>query len=601
MLWRRVALEGIFTRMKELKQVYRFVFPYRWLALTSLFMLILMVLADLAIPRLIERIIDQGIRRNNMQVVLQTSAIMLGLSLVNTLVAVLNNIFSVRTGENTARDLREALFIKIQDFSFGNLDRFSTGKLMVRLTSDTSAVQRLVQVSLRIGTRAPLLMLGSLILMFITSPRLATAMIPILVVAAAVIIFFSLRMEPLYRTVQQKLDALNAILQENISGARLIKAFVRENYEIKRFASANDDLMQDTVRVMQINASQSPILTTFINLAIAVVIWYGGVQTIQGDLQIGQVVAFTNYLMTTMTPLLMMTQLSNTWANGFVSARRIFEVLDTEPDVQDMPGAVALPEPVSGGVDFEDVSFHYKDSIDLGVLEEINLHTAPGQTAALLGATGSGKSSLVNLIPRFYDVTSGSVQVDGWDVHRLEQESLLSHIGIVPQESILFSGTIGENIAYGKPDASEEEIITAAKIAQAHEFIMSFPNGYNTHVEERGVNLSGGQKQRIAIARALITDPRILILDDATSSVDVITEAAIQEALFRQGQHKTIFIVAQRISTVLNADTILVLDRGRIAAEGKHAELIKNSRIYQEIYDSQLGDGFQDSEGEGER
>lgn len=587
--------------MKELKQVYRFVFPYRWLALTSLFMLILMVLADLAIPRLIERIIDQGIRRNNMQVVLQTSAIMLGLSLVNTLVAVLNNIFSVRTGENTARDLREALFIKIQDFSFGNLDRFSTGKLMVRLTSDTSAVQRLVQVSLRIGTRAPLLMLGSLILMFITSPRLATAMIPILVVAAAVIIFFSLRMEPLYRTVQQKLDALNAILQENISGARLIKAFVRENYEIKRFASANDDLMQDTVRVMQINASQSPILTTFINLAIAVVIWYGGVQTIQGDLQIGQVVAFTNYLMTTMTPLLMMTQLSNTWANGFVSARRIFEVLDTEPDVQDMPGAVALPEPVSGGVDFEDVSFHYKDSIDLGVLEEINLHTAPGQTAALLGATGSGKSSLVNLIPRFYDVTSGSVQVDGWDVHRLEQESLLSHIGIVPQESILFSGTIGENIAYGKPDASEEEIITAAKIAQAHEFIMSFPNGYNTHVEERGVNLSGGQKQRIAIARALITDPRILILDDATSSVDVITEAAIQEALFRQGQHKTIFIVAQRISTVLNADTILVLDRGRIAAEGKHAELIKNSRIYQEIYDSQLGDGFQDSEGEGER
>jgi ATP-binding cassette subfamily B protein len=511
---------------------------------------------------------------------------------INTVVAVINNIFSVRTGESVARDLREAIFIKVQQFSYGDLDRFSTGRLMVRLTSDTSAVQRLVQVSLRIGSRAPLMMIGSIILMFFTSASLASAMIPVLLVASAVIVFFSVKMEPLFRLVQQKLDYLNTVLQENIAGARLVKAFVRDDFETRRFDAANNDLTERTVRVMQFMSTMSPALTIFVNIGMVLVIWNGGLQAIQGKMMVGQIVAFTNYLLTTMTPLIMMTQLSNTWANGLASAKRIYEVLDTEPEVTHLADAVTLPDQALSRVVFQDVDFHYRGNSDLDVLEDVCLTAEPGQTVALLGATGAGKSSLVNLIPRFYDVTAGRVQINGLDVRELREDSLLEQIGIVPQESILFSGTIRENICYGRPDASDDEVIAAAKAAQAHEFILSFPQGYETHVEERGANLSGGQKQRISIARALILRPRILILDDATSSVDVETETRIQDALKEMMHDRTSFVVAQRISTVLNADKIVVLDKGRVVAEGRHAELMASSPIYQEIYASQLGNGF---------
>lgn len=558
----------------------------------SLVTLLIIVVADLAIPRLIARIIDQGIRENNMRVVLQTAALMVGMSLMNTLVAILNNIFSVRTGESVARDLREALFVKIQQFSYGDLDRFSTGKLMVRLTSDTSAVQRLVQVSLRIGTRAPLLMIGSILLMFYTNAALAAAMIPVLLVAGVVIITFSIKMEPFFQVVQQKMDSLNTILQENIAGARLVKAFVRDAYETQRFDGANDDLADHTVRVMQFLSSMTPITTLFVNIGIVLVIWMGGLRAIEGNMMVGQIVAFTNYLMTTLTPLIMLTQLSNVLANGLASAKRIVDVLDTVPEIEYTPDAVVLPPQPTSRVDFKAVDFHYKGDGDLNLIENINLSAEPGQTIAILGATGAGKSSMVNLIPRFYDVTAGEVHINNLDVRNLKEDSILKHVGIVPQESILFSGSIRDNICYGKPDATEEEMIAAAKIARAHDFITKFPQGYDTHVEERGANLSGGQKQRIAIARAIITHPRILILDDATSSVDVETETHIQEALKGTLQGCTSFVVAQRISTVLNADKIVVLDKGRIVAEGSHAQLIESSPIYQEIFDSQLGNGL---------
>jgi ATP-binding cassette subfamily B protein len=583
--------------MLEIRRILTFVRPYRKLAALALVMLLLMVASDLSIPRLIERIIDQGIRQHDMAVVLQTAAIMLGLSLANTVVAVFNNIYSVRTGESTARDIREAIFVKVQQFSYGDLDRFSTGKLMVRLTSDASAVQRLVQVSLRIGTRAPLLLVGSIILMFLTSARLAAAMIPVLLVTSAVIVFFSLKMEPMFRSVQQKLDRLNTVLQENIAGARLVKAFVRGGHEARRFETTNEDLTASTVAVMQFNSAMSPALTVFINVGIALVIWYGGLQVIAGGMQIGQIVAFTNYLLTTMTPLIMMTQLANTWANGLASARRIGEVLDTLPEVAPPENAAPLPAQAMSRVSFQGVDFHYKGDGSLDVLDDIDLAAEPGQVVAILGATGAGKSSLVNLIPRFYDATRGRVLIDGCDVRDLHEDALLAQVGIVPQETILFSGTVRENICYGKPDATDEEMIAAAKAAQAHEFIQGFPHGYNTHVEERGANLSGGQKQRIAIARALVTRPHILVLDDATSSVDVETETRIQDALKEIMRGRTSFVVAQRISTVLNADKIVVLDRGRIVAQGRHADLIQSSPIYREIYDSQLGSGFHEEEG----
>ena len=580
--------------MSDLQKIIKFVKPYWKLAVLSLALLVLLVFMDLSIPRLIEKIIDQGIKQKNLTLVLQTSALMLGISLVSTVVAVLNSNFSIRVGENVARDIREAIFVKVQNFSYGNLDHFSTGKLMVRLTSDTSAVQRITQVSLRIGTRAPLLMIGSVILMFITSKTLALTMLPLLVVTGVVIVFFSVKMEPFFRSVQQRLDRLNTVLQENISGARLVKSFVRADYEGERFEVANEDLTHNTITVMQFMSAMSPVLTVFINIGMVLVIWLGGIQSIKGNLSLGQIVAFTNYLLTTMNPLIMMTQLSNTWANGIASAKRINEVLDAVPEVTPSPNPRLLSEQPQNRVIFQNVDFHYNGNTNLPILEDICLTAEPGQTVAILGATGSGKTSLINLIPRFYDTAAGEVSVDGIDVRDLEEDSLLEHISIVPQETILFSGTIRDNICYGRPDASDEEVIAAARAAQADEFIASFSDGYNTHVEERGSNLSGGQKQRIAIARALITHPHILILDDSTSAVDVETETKIQTALTEIMHGRASFVVAQRISTVLNADKIIVLDHGRIAAEGTHNELLHNSPIYQEIYDSQLGGGIRE-------
>jgi len=580
--------------MNDVKKLFHFVKPYSRKALFALAMLVAMVALDLSVPRLVARIIDKGIKQKDMAVVLSTSALMLCMSALSALVAVLNSNSSIRVAESVARDLREAIFVKIQAFSYGNLDRFSTGKLMVRLTSDASAVQRLVQVSLRIGTRAPLSMIGSIVLMFVTSPTLALTMVPILLVSAVVIIVFSSRMEPLFRAVQQKLDRLNTVLQENIAGARLVKSYVRADREAERFGAANNDLTDGTVRVMRFMSSMSPALTSFINIGMVLVIWLGGVQAIGGKLSLGQIVAFTNYLLATLNPLIMMTQLSNTWANGLASAKRVNEILDAKPDVIVASDAEVLPEPVAGEVSFEAVDFHYdgdSGQAARAVLENICLRAEPGKTIAILGATGSGKSTLINLIPRFYDASRGSVAIDGVDVRRLSQDSLLGHIGIVPQETILFSGTVRDNIRYGRPGAAEEEVIAAAKAAQAHDFILALPRGYDTRVEERGGNLSGGQKQRVAIARALLERPSILILDDSTSSVDVETETKIQAALDDYMKGSTRIVVAQRISTVLNADTIIVLDQGRIVAEGRHKELLRSSPVYKEIYDSQLGGG----------
>lgn len=578
--------------MNSIRRILYFVKPYWKLAVLALVLLTFLVFMDLAIPRLIQHIIDQGIKKNDLSVVINTSILMLGISLLSTIIAVGNNNYSVRVGESVARDLREAVFVTIQQFSHTNMDNFSTGKLLVRLTSDAGAIQRLVQISLRIGTRAPLLIIGSLILMINTSPQLALTMLPLLLITSTLIVIFSVKMEPLFRIVQQKLDWLNTILQENISGARLVKAFVRADHEGERFEMANEDLTHEMTRVTQFMSTMTPALTIFINIGIVVVVWVGGLQAIHSSMTIGQLVAFTNYLITTMTPLLMMTNLSNVWANGLASAKRINEILDTVSDVQDDPHAQPLPSQAQARVVFKNVSFHYDGSNDGNVLKGISLTAEPGQTVAILGATGAGKSSLVNLIPRFYNVSSGQVLIDGINVRNLKQDSLLSQVGIVPQETILFSGTVRDNICYGHPDASEEEVIAAAKAAQAHEFILNLPQGYNTHVEERGVNLSGGQKQRLAIARALIMQPKILILDDSTSSVDIETETKIQTALDEIMRDRTSFVVAQRLSTVLNTDKIVVIDKGQIAAEGTHAELIISSPIYQEIYESQLGNGF---------
>ena len=577
--------------MNQVFKLVRFVKPYWKKSLLSLALLTAVVVMDLAIPRLVQRIIDQGIAQQNMQVVLRTFFLMLGISVLDTLFAIGNNNFSVQVGESMARDLREALFLQIQSFSFGNLDLLKTGQLMVRLSSDSSAIQRLVQVSLRIGTRAPLLMIGSIILMFNTDQRLALTMLPLLLVTSSIIALFSIRMGPLFLKVQKRLDRLNTVLQENIAGVRVVKAFMRADYEEQRFDEANEDYTTQTIQVSRYMSSLGPTLTVFLNIGIVAVIWAGGLQSIRGSVTTGQIVAFVNYLQTTLVPLMALVNLANVWAAAIASAERVNDVLEAVPEVQDAPGAACLPASTQPRVIFENVGFHYNGSTDEAVLQGINLIAEPGQTVAILGATGAGKSTLVNLIPRFYDTAEGRVMIDSLDIRQIKQDSLLSHVSIVPQETVLFSGTVRDNIRYGRPDASEAEVIAAAKAAQAHQFILQLPNGYDTHIEERGVNLSGGQKQRIAIARALLTRPAVLILDDSTSSVDVETETKIQSALEVWMKGSTIVEVAQRISTVLKADKIVVIDKGRIAAQGTHRQLLQSSPIYQEIYASQLGDG----------
>lgn len=578
--------------LRTVRAVLPFVSPYRRLAALSLVLLAGLAAAELSIPRLVRRIIDEGIGNDSLETVLVTSGIMLLIALAAAACAIGNNIFSVRAGESVARDLRERQFIKIQRFSFGNIDSFTTGNLMVRLSSDTGAVQRLVHISLRIGTRAPLMMIGSLFLMFRTDAGLALKLLPLLVVTGAVIVWFSLRMEPLFGAVQKRLDALNTVLQENIAGVRVVKAFVRTAHERSRFEKANEGYTAGTEKVMTFMATMTPVLSLFVNLGVVTVVWAGGLDSIRGRLSIGSVVAFTNYLLSTMGPLTMMGNLANTWSAGIASMGRIAEVLGTEPEVRDAPDAVELSAEFSGRVSFERVSFRYRAGADAGdqaVLEDVSFTAEPGETVAILGATGAGKSTLVKLIPRFYDVSGGRILFDGTDIRRFTTDSVLAAVGIVPQESVLFSGTVAENIRYGRPAASDEEVEAAARAAAAHDFILALPRRYDTRVEERGVNLSGGQKQRIAIARAILTRPRILILDDATSSVDAETETTIQRELSRIMHGRTCFVVAQRISTVLTADRIIVLDRGRIAACGTHTELLETSRIYREIYDSQLG------------
>lgn len=581
--------------MRSVAALLGFVRPFRGLVVWSLISLVLLVAFDLAIPRLIQHIIDDGIRPGDSAIVVQTALAMLLVSGLSALIAIANNSFSVRVGEGVARDLRRALFEKIQTWSLGNLDRHKTGHLMVRLTSDVSAIKMLTQISLRIGTRAPLMMVGSLVLMIRTSPGLALALLPLLVVTAGLIGLFITRTEPLFRTVQTKLDGLNTVLQENIAGARVVKSLVRGDHEDARFAVANDDMTERSIRAMQVMSTMMPALTLCINVGIVVVIWSGGADAIRGDLSVGQVVAFTNYLMTTMGPLVMMTMLSNVWAAGLASARRVDEVFATTADIQDAPGATTLSATAEPLVSFEAVDFSYGGSAGEAVLRDIVLETRPGQTTAILGATGAGKSTLVNLIPRFYDPTGGRVTFDHHDVTTVTWDSLLAHIAIVPQESLLFAGTIAHNIRYGRPEASDAEVIAAATAAQAHDFVSAMPLGYQSLVAPRGANLSGGQKQRLAIARALLMAPDVLILDDSTSSVDVETETRLQDALAASAHSRTTIVVAQRISTVLKADQIVVLDKGHIVARGTHRALLASSPIYQEIYASQLGAGADES------
>jgi ATP-binding cassette subfamily B multidrug efflux pump len=578
------------SRVKSLRCLTYFVKPYWKFSILAVVLLMGVVASDLLIPRLTQRVIDEGIAERDMTVILTTSLMMLAAATLSALFAIGNTVLSVRVGQSVSTDLRSALVRKVQTFSFGNLDRIQTGQLLVRATSDVNQVQLIVLMSLRMFVRTPLWMLGSIIMLILTSPQLALMMALLAPLVLGLVWIFAVKARPLFLLVQEKLEKLNQVLQENLAGVRVVKAFVRVKHENARFDQANRGLTTQTVKVIRLLAMLLPTMILIVNLGVVGVIWFGGNLAIGGNLTVGEITASINYLIFSLFPMLMLGGMIGPFSAADASAGRIWEVLDSTADVQNRPQARALSG-VQGRVAFENVSFSYDGDGHEAVLKNVNLVAEPGQEVAILGATGSGKSSLIHLIPRFYDVTEGRVTLDGVDVRDMPLDALRGQVSMALQEAVLFSGTIRDNIRYGRPDASEAEVIAAARAAQAHDFISAFPKGYDAVVGQRGVNLSGGQKQRIAIARALLVQPKVLVLDDSTSAVDVETEAKIQAALDQLMAGRTSFVIAQRISTVLNADKIVVLDKGQIAATGTHAELMASSPIYREIYQSQLGSG----------
>jgi ATP-binding cassette subfamily B protein len=491
-----------------------------------------------------------------------------------------------RTSQGVAYDFRNEIYAKIQRLSFSYHDQHQTGQLMIRATDDVEKLRLFIAQGLVLAVQAFLLLTVTLIILFFTNFTLTLVILPTLPIALVAFIIFGSVAQPLFIKVQQKLSAMNTILQESLAGLKVVKAFAREDYEEKRFVASADDLLAQSLRVSRTFAVLFPIIFLIAQIGQAAILYAGGRQIVNGTLGLGEYQKFSLYLIYVFFPLGQLGFIISLMAQASASSNRIFEILDAHSDISDAPDAIDLP-PIKGKVTFQDVTFRYFRSSE-AVLSGVSFSAEPGQTVALLGATGSGKTTIINLIPRFYDPAEGSIVIDGLDIRGVKLDSLRDQIGIVLQETTLFSGSIRDNIAFGKSDATMEEVIRAAEAAAAHEFIMSFPQGYDTPVGERGTTLSGGQKQRIAITRALLLDPQILILDDSTSSVDLITERTIQNALDNLMANRTSFVIAQRISTVRNADLILILDKGKLVAQGTHSQLMEDSAIYADIYHSQL-------------
>jgi len=564
--------------------------PYRREVLAALVSLLLVSGASLLTPLLIAYAVDTGITDRRSRAILLAVAGLVGVALVRGAFNFLQGYLAERASQGVAYDMRNALFSRMERLSFGYHDRAETGQLVTRLTSDVEQVRAFVG--------SGVVQLASSVVMFFGTTALLLwidwqlALITMTAIAPIVLLLYRFvrTISPLFRRVQERLGRLNTVLQEDLAGLRVVRSFSREEREAARYREVNDELLDRNLQTVRALSNNFPLVFLFANLGTLVVILFGGFRVIGGELSVGVLIAFNSYLAFLLQPILTIGFLSANLSRAGASLRRVFEILDAPVEVADAPDAVTLP-PVRCRVEFSDVSFRYPGT-ERDILDGVSFRAEPGQTVAVLGATGSGKSTLLNLLPRFYDVTGGSVKLDGHDVREVTLESLRSQIGVVFQEPRLFSGTVAENLAYGKPGATEEEVRGAARSAQADGFIRDLRDGYETLIGERGVGLSGGQRQRIAIARALLVDPRLLILDDGTSAVDAATEAAILDSLDRlmREEYRTVFVIAQRVSTVRDADLILLLDEGRVAASGTHEELLRDSPLYNEILGSQLGD-----------
>ena len=574
--------------MKSLRRALKYLFPYWPTASAAFLSLVLVSATNLAAPQFLRLAIDGGIVRRDWGNILLAAGGLLAVAAFRGVFTFLQGYLSEKSSQGVAYDLRNDIYTKLQNLSFSYHDQAQTGQLMTRVTSDVEMVRQFIGQGFLQLMGALVMLAGSAAVLFAMNWRLALVSLTIIPCVFLVFFRFVRSVQPLFRLVQQRLGALNTVLQENIAGARVVKAFAREEHEIARFGTANELLLKQNIDVMRATSTTFPVIFFFGNVGTFLVMWYGGNEVIGGTLSLGELVAFNSYLGFLMFPIFILGMIAATMTRAAASAQRVFEVLDAVSEVQDRPGATPLPA-IQGRVAFEDVSFRYAGA-EHDALSQVSFAAEPGQTVAVVGTTGSGKSTIINLIPRFYDVRSGRVTIDGHDVRDVTLESLRSQIGIVLQETVLFSGTMRENIAYGAPEATQEQLERVAKIAQAHGFILEQPQGYDTRIGEGGVGLSGGQMQRIAIARALLLNPKVLILDDSTSSVDAETEYQIQRAMDELMVGRTSFIVAQRISTVRNAGLILLLDGAQIVASGTHEELLESSDLYGEIVSSQLRD-----------
>ncbi|MDQ0088819.1 ATP-binding cassette subfamily B protein [Paenibacillus anaericanus] len=564
-----------------------FLKPYWLWCLLAPLLMVIEVFMDLMQPTLMASIVNKGIMTNDLAHIVTTGLTMLGVAFIGVIGGAGCSIFSSIASQNFGNDLRIRLFDHTQSFSNQNLDRLKTGSLITRLTNDVVQLQTFVQMILRMFVRSPLLLIGSLVMAIRISPSLTLILlisVPLLFIILYVLIKLSF---PLFAKMQVKLDGVNTVLQENISGIRVIKAFVRARQEKKRFDVANTEYTHTAIKAVRLMALNLPLMMLILNASIVAVLWFGGLQSWNYGLPVGDLIAFINYVTQLLMSMLMLSNALTFVSRAKVSADRVNEVLATTSEIIDAPSA-KTDVIHNGRIEFKNVSFSYhKDDQNL-VLREINFVAKPGETVAIFGATGAGKSTLVSLIPRLYEVMSGTIMIDGTDVREMGLEHLRGRIGLVMQQTILFSGTIRDNIRYGRPDATAEEVEQAAITAEAHNFIIGLPQGYDTILGQRGVNLSGGQKQRLSIARALLIRPMILIMDDSTSALDAATESRIRQMLKEQMRNSTNILITQRVSSVIDANRILILENGRIVAQGTHEELLLSSDVYRDIRQSQL-------------
>lgn len=568
---------------------------YGYALAAPLFML-LEVMMDLMQPALMSQIVDVGIAQGDLPFIWATGGRMLLIAFIGLAGGLGCTISSAKAAVDFSSRLRQAVFDRIQTFSFVELDRFQTASLITRLTSDVTQIQNIVLMGLRIMVRAPLLCIGGMVMVWLLSPGLSlvlVASLPLMLLTAA---FFIRKTMPLFLTMQMKMDRVNAVMRENLLGVKVVKAFAAEGKEQQRFGKANQDLMDWSIRAMQVMAILFPLVSLVMNLSVVAVLWFGGRMVVAGSLEIGKIMAFINYLTQIMFSVMMVVMMSVTLTRGQVSAERLNEVLETEASIRDAAqplgetGEASEESPGQGSaIEFRDVSFKHHHSGEW-ILKHISFSVRPGESLGIIGTTGSGKSTLVSLIPRLYEATRGQILVDGRDVREIPLKSLRNRIGMVLQESILFSGTIEDNLRFSKADATENELQEAASDAEAWDFIQEKTEGFQAEVAQRGRNFSGGQKQRLSIARTLLRKPRILILDDAASAVDMLTEAKIREAIRRRIGQCTLLLIAQRIAAIQDADKILVMDEGCISGFGTHRELLRTNEIYRHIAVSQMGE-----------